>query len=271
MTNPSRSASNGRAAVAGVIVVAGRQGPDDVERPERERRQRDLAAARDRRIHPALAQVARAPPRGRPRPTRTSWPSTGSGRARRGRCPGWPAPRRRTRRGRGSGRPGGCPSRDSARAGPRRRRCPRAPSRGRSRSAPATAAPSTPGANPASSRASRPAAMPIWLNRSRRRAWSAGMNASGSKSSTWAATCERNGDGSKRSIRVTGERAGAHPGPERVDADAGRGHDPDAGDPDAAAVGHVGVRRRRLGGLDGGHGLGQGPERRQRATGDGPS
>ena len=58
MTNPSRPASNGRAASTGVVVVAGRQRPDDVERAERERAQRDLAAAGDRRIDPAFAQVA---------------------------------------------------------------------------------------------------------------------------------------------------------------------------------------------------------------------
>ena len=44
--------------MARVVVVAVRQRPDDVERPERERAQRDLAAAGDRRIDPALAQVA---------------------------------------------------------------------------------------------------------------------------------------------------------------------------------------------------------------------
>ena len=58
MTNPSRAASNGRAAVAGVVVVAGRQRADDVERAERERAERDLAAAGDRRVDAPLAQVA---------------------------------------------------------------------------------------------------------------------------------------------------------------------------------------------------------------------
>ena len=37
------------------------------------------------------------------------------------------------------------------------------------------------------------------------------MWSSGSKSSTWAATCERNGDGSKRSIRLIGERPARSP------------------------------------------------------------
>ncbi len=42
----------------GILVVPRRQRPDDVERTERERRERDLAAAGDRGIDPALAQVA---------------------------------------------------------------------------------------------------------------------------------------------------------------------------------------------------------------------
>ena len=41
----------------GLVVVAGRQRPDDVEGTERERAQRDLAAAGDRRIDSTLAQV----------------------------------------------------------------------------------------------------------------------------------------------------------------------------------------------------------------------
>ena len=56
------------------------------------------------------------------------------------------------------------------------------------------------------SSASRPATRPNWLNRSSWRAVLGGIQASGSKSSTCAATCERNGLGSKRSIRLTGER-----------------------------------------------------------------
>ena len=42
----------------GLVVVTGRQRPDDVERAERERAQRDLAAAGDRGVDAALAQVA---------------------------------------------------------------------------------------------------------------------------------------------------------------------------------------------------------------------
>ena len=58
MTKPSRPVSNGRAACAGIVVVTGRQRPDDVERAERERAQRDLAAAGDRGVDPPVAQVA---------------------------------------------------------------------------------------------------------------------------------------------------------------------------------------------------------------------
>ena len=47
----------GPRGVSRVVVVAVRQRPDDVERSERERTQRDLAAARDGRIDPPLAQV----------------------------------------------------------------------------------------------------------------------------------------------------------------------------------------------------------------------
>ena len=38
-----------------------------------------------------------------------------------------------------------------------------------------------------------------------------GIQASGSKSSTWAATWLRNGDGSNRSMRLTGERPARSP------------------------------------------------------------
>ena len=56
---------------AGVVVGPGRQRPDDVERPERQRAQRDLDAARDRGVDPALAQVAhRLAERDRPRGAR---------------------------------------------------------------------------------------------------------------------------------------------------------------------------------------------------------
>ena len=58
MTNPSRPTSKGRAAAGRVVVVAGRERADDVERSERQRAQRDLAAAGDRGVDPALAQVA---------------------------------------------------------------------------------------------------------------------------------------------------------------------------------------------------------------------
>ena len=69
----------------------------------------------------------------------------------------------------------------------------------------------SPGRSPASSRASRPATSPNWLNRSSWRAVFGGIQASGSKSSTWAATWQRNGDGSNRSIRLTGERPARSP------------------------------------------------------------
>ncbi len=74
-----------------------------------------------------------------------------------------------------------------------------------------SAAPPAPGTMRASSSASRPATSPNWLNRSSCRAVFAGIHASGSKSSTWAATCERNGLGSNRSMRVTGERPRRRP------------------------------------------------------------
>ncbi len=54
-----------------LVVVARGQGPDDVERTERERRQRDLAAAGDRGVDAALAQVTeRLAQRDRARGTR---------------------------------------------------------------------------------------------------------------------------------------------------------------------------------------------------------
>ena len=71
--------------------------------------------------------------------------------------------------------------------------------------------PASPGRSPASSRASWPATRPNWLNRSSWRAVRGGIHAIGSKSSTWAATWLRNGDGSKRSIRLTGERPARSP------------------------------------------------------------
>ena len=151
------------------------------------------------------------PRRGPRSPRRTSWPSTGSGRARRARSRDWPAPRRRTRRGQGSARPGGCPCPCTARAAPRRRRCRRARCRGRSRSVPGCGAVRRPGTRRHPRARAGPATRPNWLNRSSWRAVFGGIHASGSKSSTWAATCERNADGSKRSIRRTGERAARSP------------------------------------------------------------
>ena len=123
---------------------------------------------------------------------------------------------------------------------PRRRRSRRARCRGRSRSARGAAAPASPGRSPASSRASWPATSPNWLNRSSWRAVFGGIHASGSKSSTWAATWLRNGDGSNRSIRLIGERPARSPARNGVDAGPDRGDHADAGDPDVAAVAHVG-------------------------------
>ena len=133
-----------------------------------------------------------------------------------------------------------CRAPGSARAAPRRRRSRPARSRGRSRSAPEPPPRRRPGARPASSSASRPATRPNWLNRSSWRAVLGGIQASGSKSSTWAATCERNGLGSKRSIRLTGERPARRPGAERVASGPDRGDDPDPGDPDPPTLAHVG-------------------------------
>ena len=62
---------------------------------------------------------------------------------------------------------------------------------------------------------------------------------------------------------------GAQPGPERVDARADGRDGADAGDPDASTLGHVGgFVTGASRGLARGDGLGQRPERRQRATGD---
>ena len=154
----------------GSSLWPGRQRPDDVERPEGERRQRDLARRPRSPRRPGRRGGRRAPRRARPRPRRTSSRSTGSARARRGRCRGWRAPHRRRPPARGSARPAGCPSRGSARAGPRRRRSRRAPSRGRCRSGRGPRRRRAPGGRPASSRASRPATSPNWLNRSSCRA-----------------------------------------------------------------------------------------------------
>ena len=87
--------------------------------------------------------------------------------------------------------------------------------------------------SPASSSASRPATRPNWLNRSSWRAVFGGIQASGSKSSTWAATCERNGLGSNRSIRLTGEPPARRPARNASRPVPIGGDDADAGDPDA--------------------------------------
>ena len=212
MTKPSRFGVERPAGMRRVVVRAGRQRPDDVERAERERRLSGIShAAGDRRVDLARPDRAeRLADRHRARWRRSS-PSRGSGRGRRGRSRGWPAPRRRRPRGRGSGRPGGCPSPCIARAAPRRRRCRRARSRGRSRSAPATRRHPRPAAAPRPRGRAARSTSPNWLNRSSWRAVFGGIQASGSKSSTWAATWDRNGDGSKRSIRLTGDRAARRP------------------------------------------------------------
>ena len=80
------------------------------------------------------------------------------------------------------------------------------------------AAPSAPGVRRASSSASRPATSPNWLNRSSWRAVFGGIQASGSKSSTWAATWRAE----RRRIEAVDPSApasaGSQPGAERVDA-----------------------------------------------------
>ena len=96
-----------------------------------------------------------------------------------------------------------------------------------------------PASDPASSSASRPATRPNWLNRSSWRAVLGGIQASGSKSSTCAATCERNG-GRIEAVdpaRPASGRPAARPGTRRAGAD--RGDDADPGDPDPASVGHA--------------------------------
>ena len=136
-------------------------------------------------------------------------------------------------------------------------------------------APSLPGVSPASSSASRPATSPNWLNRSSWRAVLGGIQASGSKSSTWAATCERNGLGSNRSMRLTGERPARRPARNASRPVPIAVIDADPGDPDAAPIAHVGsgssgarrlgvrdVRRRER--------LGERLERGQRPAGDRP-
>ena len=94
---------------------------------------------------------------------------------------------------------------------PRRRRSRRARCRGRSRSAPAPRRRPRPAAARRPRGRAGPATSPNWLNRSSWRAVFGGIHASGSKSSTWAATWLRNGDGSNRSIRLIGERPARSP------------------------------------------------------------
>ena len=274
MTNPSRSRVERPAGVRRVVVVAGRQRPDDVERPERERAQRDLAAAGDRRVDLAVAQdrpsaspsatapdahefaVERIGPRTSsaiPRLAGAAPPKTAS--ARFGAT--WRMPF----------------ARGSARAAPRRRRSRRARSRGRSRSAPAPRRRPRPGRSPASSSASRPATSPNWLNRSSWRAVFGGIQASGSKSSTWAATWRAERRRVEPVDPLDRRAAGpqARPGTRRRPVPIG-GDDADPGDPDATTgVAHVeGFVARGGRGLVGRERLGERLERRQRPAGDRP-
>ena len=128
-----------------------------------------------------------------------------------------------------------------------------------------------PGVSPASSSASRPATSPNWLNRSSWRAVFGGIQASGSKSSTWAATCERNGLGSKRSMRLTGERPARRP--------ARNASTPGARSAVMTPMPVIQMRRRSVMAEDSpasaglglvGEGLGERLERRQRPAGDRP-
>ena len=117
------------------VVVGRRECPDDVEGPNARRSGAPRNPRRSPR-RPGRRAGPRAPRRAPRCPRRTSWPSTGSGRARRARSRGWPGPRRRTPPAPGSAPPGGCPCRCTARAVTRRRRSRRARRRGRSRCAP---------------------------------------------------------------------------------------------------------------------------------------
>ena len=204
MTNPSRPVSNGRAARARGVVVAVREGPDDVEGAERERAERDLAAAGDGRVDASLAQVAeRLAERHGARGARIGGREDRAADVERDaqvrRRRATEDRERQVRRdladaalhvplvlllGIGDATEG----RAEVDADPLRRGWPGAP-----------------GARPASSSARRPATSPNWLKRSSWRAVLGGIQASGSKSSTWAATCERNALGSNRSMRFTGE------------------------------------------------------------------
>ena len=100
----------------------------------------------------------------------------------------------------------------------------------------------------ASSSASWPATMPNWLNRSSWRAVLGGIQASGSKSSTCAATWLRNGDGSNRSMRLTGDVGSPHPGPEGVDTGPDGRHEPEPRDPDPTIARSCRLMRRRRSG-----------------------
>ena len=190
--------------------MAGGERADDVERAERERAQRDLATAGDRGVDPSLAQVAeRLAQRDRAGGARV-----GGREDRAADVEGDPQVGRRGTAEDGQ-REVGRHDPDAALqvalvlllgvgdAAERRAQVDADPvGRG---------APASPGVRPASSSASRPATSPNWLNRSSWRAVLGGIQASGSKSSTCAATCERKGLGSKRSIRLTGERPARRP------------------------------------------------------------
>ena len=135
------------------------------------------------------------------------------GPGRRGRCPGWPAPRRRTRRARGWGTRRAGRARGTARAALRERDAAQRRAEIDADPLARRRAPPTPGTSPASAIAIRPVASPNWLNRSSARAASASMWSSGSKSSTCAATCDRNGRGveavdalHRRGVRAAGRR-----------------------------------------------------------------
>ena len=193
-----------------VVVVTRRERPDDVERTERERRSAGSRSRRRSRRRSALHAGRRSPRRAPPRRRRTSWPSTGSGRARRARCRGSPAPPRRRPRG-----PGRRDLADPAfqvalvlllgeRDAPERRAevDPDAFGDRARRPRPASAG---------VVERERPATIANWLKRSSWRAVFGGIHASGSKSSTWAATWLRNGEGSNRSIRFTGDDARRRP------------------------------------------------------------
>ena len=236
--------------------------------------ERNLAAAGDRRIDPAVAQVAerfaeRHGARGARVGGRQDRPADVERDAEVGRRRAAEDGEREVR-----GDLADALAPGSARAAPPRRRCRRARSRGRSRSVRARRRRPAPGRIRASSRASRPATRPNWLNRSSWRAVLGGIQASGSKSSTWAATCERNGLGSNRSIRLTGERPARSPAGRRRARCRSAVIMPIPVIQTRRRSLMRGIRqgRRGLAGAAGGrrHGLGEHLERRQRAPGDWP-